>query len=153
MGNSVAERAVGVEAYEAWSELTRKLVGQFHNGAPHPAEVKQVEAAIIDLVAEYLWLDLGGRAAWDMFDVHHWREMVAMNEPTYRSRVRATLINFYEHLTTSGLVSVPASNRIQDALAECLADSASSATSRSSYLRLSVDLDDSGEAVPFARRR
>jgi len=153
MGNSVAERAVEGETYEVWRELTCKLVTQFHEGAPHPEEVKQVEAAIIDLVAEYLWLDLGGRAAWEMFDAFHWREMVGMSDPAYRSRVRATLINFYEHLTTLGIVSVPTGNRIQDDIAECLADAADSASSRSSYLRLSVDLDDPGEVVPFARRR
>ena len=109
---------------------------------------------MIDLVSEYLWLDLGVRASWEMLDVHQWREMVAMSEPSYRSRVRATLINFYEHLMATGLVSMPAATRIQDDLAECLADTVSSASSRSSYLRLSVDLDDTaGEVVPFARRR
>ena len=154
MSNSVAERAVDIGAAEAWRELTRALVAQFHEGAPHPAEAKQVEAAIIDLVAEYLWLDLGVRAAWEVFDVLQWREMMAMNDPAYRSRVRATLISFYEHLAGAGVVSAPAASRIQDDLSECLADTASSATSRSSYLRLSVDLDnDTGEVVPLARRR
>ncbi len=69
-------------AYRAWRSDTRQLVVQFHQHAPIPEEVKQVEAAIIDLVSEYLWLDLGERAAWDLFDAYHWRSTVAVAHPT-----------------------------------------------------------------------
>jgi hypothetical protein len=154
MSKSNAGRPDEAESYQAWRALTRGLVEQFHQQGFHSDEAKQVEAAIIDIVAEYLWLDLAERAAWDAFDPLHWRDTVAVSEPTYRSRVRATLINFYEHLTSLGLVSVPACSRIQEALAECLSDQPGSASVRSSYMRLAVDLDDeSDDAVPFARRR
>jgi len=152
MGYSMAQRSGESEAYRTWRELTRALVLQFHQLGFHSEEAKQVEAAIIELVSEYLWLDLGERAAWDMFDAHHWRSTVLMTEASYRSRVRATLINFYEHLMNIGLVALPACSRIQDQLAECLADTASSASVRSSYMRLAVDLDDPGDVIPFSRR-
>ena len=139
--------------YKVWREHTRTLIAAFHEHAPVPEEVKQVEAAIVELVSEYLWLDLGNRAAWDMFDPLHWRATVAASEPAYRSRVRATLTNFYEHLLSAGHVTMPACSRIQEQIAECLADGASSAARRNSYMRFVVDLDsDDGDVIPFARR-
>jgi len=154
MSNSSGDGPDEAESYQAWRGLTRGLVEQFHQQGFQSDDVKQVEAAIIDLVAEYLWLDLRERAAWDAFDPAHWRETVMIGEATFRSRARATLINFYEHLTSLGLVSVPACSRIQEALAECLSDSPGSASVRSSYMRFAVDLDDdSNDVVPFARRR
>lgn len=142
------------DAYAAWRVQTRKLVAEFHQHAPVPEEVKQAEAAIIDLVSEYLWLDLGERTAWDLFDAYHWRATVGVNDPAYRSRVRATLVNFYEHLMTVGIVTMPACSRIQDQLGECLADDPSSAARRNSYMRFVVDLDNNdGDVIPFARRR
>jgi len=142
------------EAYAEWRARTRKLVAEFHQHTPVPEEVKQAEAAIIDLVSEYLWLDLAERSAWDMFDAYHWRSTVAVSDPAYRSRVRATLVNFYEHLMTAGHVSLPACTRIQEQLGECLADDPSSAAKRNSYMRFVVDLDsDDGDVIPFARRR
>lgn len=141
-------------SYQAWREGTRKLIAAFHENTPVPEETKQVEAAIIELVSEYLWLDLGARAAWDMFDAYHWRATVAASDPTYRSRMRATLNNFYEHLMTAGHVTMPACSRIQEQIAECLADNPSNAARRNSYMRFVVDLDsDDGDVIPFARRR
>lgn len=154
MSESIVESCGDPEAYAAWREQTRTLVAEFHQHAPVPEEVKQVEAAIVDLVSEYLWLDLGKRTAWDLFDAYHWRGTIGVGEPAYRSRVRATLVNFYEHLMTAGLVTMPACTRIQDQLAECLADDPSSAARRNSYMRFVVDLDsDEGDVIPFARRR
>jgi hypothetical protein len=152
MSQSIVDR--DEPAYQAWREHTHKLIAAFHENAPIPEEVKQVEAAMIELVAEYLWLDLDQRAAWELFDALHWRGTVAASEPAYRSRMRATLTSFYEHLMTVGLVSLPACSRIQDQIAECLADDPSSAARRNSYMRFVVDLDsDDGDVVPFARRR
>jgi hypothetical protein len=89
-----------------------------------------------------------------MFDALHWRGTVAASEPTYRSRMRATLTSFYEHLMTVGLVTLRACSRIQEQIAECLADDPSSAARRNSYMRFVVDLDsDGGDVIPFARRR
>ena len=153
MSQSFVERD-GPEAYRAWRDHARQLVLHFHQHTPIPEEVKQVEAAIIELVSEYLWLDLGERAAWDLFDAFHWRSTVAATDPAYRSRVRATLTNFYEHLMSAGLVTVPACSRIQEQLAECLADDPSNAAKRNSYMRFVVDLEeDDGDVIPFARRR
>jgi hypothetical protein len=154
MSESIVEPSDDPEAYAAWRAQTRKLVAEFHRQAPVPEEVKQVEAAIIDLVSEYLWLDLGERTAWDLFDAYHWRGTIGASDPSYRSRVRATLVNFYEHLMTAGHVTMPACTRIQDQLAECLADDPSSAARRNSYMRFVVDLDsDDGDVIPFAPRR
>jgi hypothetical protein len=152
MSQSIVDR--DEPAYRAWREHTQQLIAAFHQSAPVPEEVKQVEAAIIELVSEYLWLDLGVRAAWDLFDAFHWRATVAASEATYRSRVRATLTNFYEHLLTVGSVTMPACSRIQEQIAECLTDNPSSAARRNSYMRFVVDLDsDDGDVIPFARRR
>lgn len=154
MSKSSGDRPDEAQPYQAWRVLTRGLVDQFHQQGFQSDDVKQVEAAIIDLVAEYLWLDLGERAAWDAFDPVHWRDTLVMGEASYRSRVCGTLTNFYEHLTSLGLVSVPACSRIQEALSECLSDTPGSASARSSYMRFAVDLDDdSNDVVPFARRR
>lgn len=150
MLHSPVDRSEDTEAYRAWREVARQLIVGFHKHAFQPEEAKQVESAIIELVAEYLWLDLGERAAWDVLDVAHWRQTVLLGEPSYRSRVRATLINFYEHLTSIGLVSVADCARIQEALEEHLADSASSASARSSYMRLAVQGEP--EAGPVERR-
>jgi hypothetical protein len=152
MSQSIVDR--DEPAYEAWREHTLKLIAAFHQDAPIPEEVKQVEAAIIELVSEYLWLDLGERAAWQLFDALHWRGTIAASEPTYRSRVRATLVSFYEHLMTVGLITLPACSRIQEQIAECLGDDPSTAAKRNSYMRFVVDLEsEDGDVIPFARRR
>jgi hypothetical protein len=125
----------GRGSHSLWSATAQALVTRFHADVEYGADQRAVEAAILELVARHLEVELGTEAAFDALDVRAFCDASLAIDDGYRRRARSTLTRFDAFLAAAGFVSSVAQQRIVDDIEATLGEGSRSTVPRESFVR------------------